>query len=338
MATVTQRANEVRQPRGGYLPIKAFSKIERKDNRELYPQENISASLIGMCVDYLTRYMTGSSKKAAFDISLKGARRINKIHIARALLSNISGIDDLSIISACKLVGFDVCYRSSTKYYKPVEEITPDQKTIDNIRIMLERSLEFWKDFGPIRQYEFTFEGGYTNEVTSGDGDYLTDDTLWDIKVLKSTPTSKNTLQILMYYIMGKHSDYRTFDRIKKLGIYNPRLNVAYLLPVTLIGSHVYKEVAEEVIGYKGNTGQRKQKTVARELQQLKRYTVEEVCRILSVSKSQVYKSIQNGEISVSREKNRYYVSAYEVKKYRELLKNREKQSSWIRILRKVLR
>ena len=53
------------------------------------------------------------------------------------------------------------------------------------LRLWLKRSLAFWKEYGPITQDGFTFEGGYTDIVSSGDGDYLTEDTLWDFKVSK---------------------------------------------------------------------------------------------------------------------------------------------------------
>ena len=36
--------------------------------------------------------------------------------------------------------------------------------------------------------------GGYTYDVDRGDGDYLTEDTLWDYKVSKNKLTSKTTL------------------------------------------------------------------------------------------------------------------------------------------------
>ena len=39
---------------------------------------------------------------------------------------------------------------------------------------MVKRSLAFWKEYGPITKDGFTFEGGYTDIVSSGDGDYLT--------------------------------------------------------------------------------------------------------------------------------------------------------------------
>ena len=48
---------------------------------------------------------------------------------------------------------------------------------------MVLRSLAFIENYGPIIKDGFTFEGGYTDIVSSGDGDYLTENTLWDFKV-----------------------------------------------------------------------------------------------------------------------------------------------------------
>ena len=41
----------------------------------------------------------------------------------------------------------------------------------------------------------FTFEG-YTSIIDSGDGDFLTEDTLWDFKVFKTTTTEKQYASI----------------------------------------------------------------------------------------------------------------------------------------------
>lgn len=135
--------------------------------------------------------------------------------------------------------------------YKPVEEIKPDSDTIENIVIMVKRSLTFWKEYGPITKDGFTFEGGYTDIVSSGDGDYLTEDTLWDFKVSKEEPKSKYTLQLLMYYIMGGHSIHPEFQKIEKRGIFNPRKNKVYIAEISSINPEVIEKVSQDIIGYK---------------------------------------------------------------------------------------
>lgn len=92
--------------------------------------------------------------------------------------------------------------------------------------------------------------GGYTATVSSGDGDFLSEDTLWDFKVSKSKPTSQHTLQLLMYWIMGQHSGQDKFKNITRLGIFNPRLNTVYLLNMEDVSPEIIATVEKEVICY----------------------------------------------------------------------------------------
>ena len=152
-------------------------------------------------------------------------------------------MDKQSIICACKLCGYDVCYRSSPTKYRPVENIEPDQETINNIRIMVNRSLHFFEIYGPIVKNEITFEGGYSALVTAGDGDYLTENTLWDFKVSKRPLTTKSTLQILMYYIMSQRSIHQELKKIEFLGFFNPRQNKVYIYSVKQLDKSIIEIV-----------------------------------------------------------------------------------------------
>jgi hypothetical protein len=250
MASVTQRIKQIKQPRGGYINPKEFSVTQLSDGIELHPDENIHSSLIGIAVDYMTRYALGTPPHEAFKISFLGASVIKELNNAEKLLRGISGLDDESIINACKLSGYDVCFRAGVMGYRPVQDINPDTNTITNIRNMVNRSLHFMKLYGPITKDGFTFEGGYTNLVTTGDGDFLTKTTLWDFKVSNKGPTNAHTLQLLMYYLMGTHSVHKEFQSIENLGVFNPRLNNVYLLEISRIASTIIEEVSTNVIGY----------------------------------------------------------------------------------------
>lgn len=250
MPSVTQRIKQVKQPWGGYISIKSFNVYDLNDNKQLHVAENIHSSLVGMAVDYMTRFLIGSTVEDAFKISLIGANLIDEIENAKKLLSKITGLDDTSIINACKLVGYDVCYRAGKNFYRPVENIQPDAVTIENIRIMLNRSMLWVDQYGPIVLNGFDFEGAYTDKICIGDADYLTHNTLWDMKVSKNKPDKNNTLQLLVYYLMGMHSIYNEFQCIKQLGIFNPRLNCVYLLKISDISSDVIEQVLTDVIGY----------------------------------------------------------------------------------------
>lgn len=282
MSSVTGRIKQIKQPWGGYIRPSSFTIRTINDGKTLNPIENVHSTIIGMAVDYLTRFIMGTPKNEAFKISLQGATIAGYIYakhshkiaskfflkvmgnkllkVAKKLLSEIKGLDNNSIINACKLVTFDVWYRNleGAILAKGYYEINPDESTIQNIRIMVERSVSFFKEYGPITKDGFTFENpvtgiensGYTSIVDAGDGDFLTKDTLWDFKVSKSKLTSRHTLQLLMYWIMGQHSGQVIFKDITKLGIFNPRLNTVQLLEISKVSKETIKEVEDNIICY----------------------------------------------------------------------------------------
>ncbi len=259
MSSVTARIKEVKQPRGGYLRPSSMQVIDFSDGKILNEEENVHYSIMGMVVDYLTRFMMGEDIREAFQISILGAEKA-KEYIGDNVkeefddyLNGIKGLDNNSIINACKVSTFDVWYRNlyDALLAKSAKEVNPNEDTIMNIRILVERSISFWKKYGPIKVVGFTFEEkGYTETVNSGDGDFLTQDTMWDFKVSKRPPTNKHTLQLLMYYIMGIHSGKPEFKGINKIGIFNPRLNKAFLYDLNNVSADTIKEIEDNIICY----------------------------------------------------------------------------------------
>ena len=254
MASVTQRVKMVKQPQCGYLPISNFKKIELKDNNILSKKENIPPNLVGLVVDYMTRYIIGTPKEKAFEISIFGASIIKEKEKCLALLDKIIGLTNESIFCACKIVGYDVCYRAGPTFYKSIDNIAPDSFTISNIAIMIKRSLSFFESYGPIVADGITFEGGYTSLIDSGDGDFITKDTLWDFKVTKNNINPQHTLQILVYYLMAIHSQKDIYKSITKIGFFNPRKNIIYIKSISEIDPNILTEVEHNVIGYNSTT------------------------------------------------------------------------------------
>ena len=342
MASVTQRIANVQQPRGGYLPMRLFRKEKLDDRLVLNEKENISAALVGMAVDYLTRFMTGDEAEKAFHISLLGAEIIGESNQAKRLLAKVTGLDDRSITAACKLVGFDVCCRASSAAYKPVQEINPDAATIENIRIMVDRSLYFWDVYGPVIYSDITFEEGYTQTVGEGDGDFVTEDTLWDFKVSKTAPTSKHSLQILMYYIMGLHSTHEYLKHISNLGFFNPRLNMVYICPVSSISSEVIAEIEDQVICYRMARPREDVTDIPRRYEPPmdKEFTVTEICEHTGLKRSVVLSDIHSGVLNAYKKGNKYHISREDCIDYLERKERQRKIMvivTWIQIIAVVI-
>lgn len=255
---VTSRVAEIKQP-GRYIKPSQFKVTSFDDGIILNEEENIAPAVAGLAVDYLTRFIKSKNKEDSFRISLLGAHVAeeymgvkNSKSVAQELLNNINGIDDFSIICACKLVTFDVWYRNTNVALR-VKDYTytnPDKKTIYNIRVLVNRCISFLDKFGDSIIDGFRFNGGYTPTVNSGDGDYLSEDTLWDFKVSKNNPRTRDALQVLMYWIMGKHSGQEIFKNITKIGIYNPRLNNQFVIDMNTFSKEIIKAVEKDVICY----------------------------------------------------------------------------------------
>lgn len=257
MTTVVRRIQEVTQPRGGYINPRSMAMQQLDDGKPSpldHNAENIHASLVGLAVDYLTRLANGADPRDAFAISLKGARNIGRAEFATAEAEvnslNAGKVDSHAILSACKLASYDIGYRRDPLLYNPDARSEPDKITTEHIAIMLERSLTFFRSYGPITLDGFTFPGGYSEIVTAGDGDFLTADTLWDFKVSVNGPTKDHTLQLLMYLLMGQRSIHPEFDSVTHLGVFNPRLNAVYRIGLADVPADVVATVGRDVIGY----------------------------------------------------------------------------------------
>ena len=246
-------AQVYKQPYGGFLPVKSLTKTVLDSPVALHPRANetISAYTMETVVKQLSRFLIGVTAEKAFGFHVyKDKNEI--LAIVTNMAQNIKGLDDDSIRTALRLVCYDAWslnYSQNIINGKPTPE--PSVETIENIRTMVSRSLDFFKTYGPVTKDGFDFApNGYTDIVEFGDGDFLTEDTLWDFTTSHKTPTSRDTLRLLMYYIMGKHSDNPIFDSIYRIGIYNPRSNSVYLFGMYNMPFGTIREVEQDVIGF----------------------------------------------------------------------------------------
>lgn len=255
--TVTSRARNFKQPKGGYLGLKRFTKINTRDGSILVQEENIHPGLISMAVDYLTRVCLGKPPREAFRASLLGAfnlypHGIDELQRSEQMADEVKGLDDRSIANACKLAGFDVAYRQGWSYYKPIDEINPNPETIYNVYVMVNRTLQILKDDGPVLLTGFEVSSQNAKYICRGDGDFVSERTLWDLKVSKNRPTTWHTLQLLTYYLMGRregeHKDI--FSGLQRLCILNPRLQMVYEISVDQIPEEVISAVEKDFIGF----------------------------------------------------------------------------------------
>ena len=132
MASVTQIASSVKQPRNGFVPISEFE-VERFEYESVFLGEySIAPGIVGLAVDYGTRLALGLKPLDVFSAALEGARlasqRGNAIDLLESLdLESIHKGDfsDKDITTICRLSGYDGVARSGARLEKPVNGFIP---------------------------------------------------------------------------------------------------------------------------------------------------------------------------------------------------------------------
>lgn len=250
MVSITQRIKQIKQPHGGYLPKKLFKYHKFPTSKINYDKK--LATTIGMTVDYLSRYTLGSMPSKAFEISLQGARLVGKEDHVKGLLKNINrSLDDRCILSACKIVQYDCYVRGTKPDFNINEEIKIDNSTLDAVRNMVQRVVSILRDnTNKVLKFNVKFPCPADYIVKQGDADFMTDDTLWDIKVSDKPINSKYTLQILMYYLQSTRSTI-DYSNIKYLALYSPVTDEIYYINVNDISDKIKYEVNNKVFGFK---------------------------------------------------------------------------------------
>lgn len=226
----------IEQPEGGYIPPETLVPVPVPVDDDddgyavvLNPEENVSPDLINIAVDHMTRFAMGLRAEYAFAESLTGSPFIPLINEAWRLIPDIKyRNDDNSIISALKLSDFD----EGDPFVRG--EINPDKATIENVEIMVDRSLRF-------------FDVCIPNLPNVG---FMTSDTLWDLTTSKVCPTKEQTLRLLVDWRMGLDSAHAGwFQNVKYLGIYNPRLNEARRISVDVVPKDAIDAVENALSG-----------------------------------------------------------------------------------------
>ena len=173
-----------------------------------------SASTVGLVVDYMSRFLKTGDKESAFETSIRGSKELGVLSqfLASFLLDHITGLNKESIVYACKLVQADaICRTQYLDFYdrnnimKNIDLAIPNDAMINNILVFIERTLEFYDKLGDI-SFGFTMPDAYTDIIQAGDGDFMTVDTVFDLKTSKRKPLPAQCLQVLIYYLMGRRS------------------------------------------------------------------------------------------------------------------------------------
>ncbi|GEM_PF-152658 len=251
--SIARRAATYPQPRYGFVPVEDLRVRRSEDRRKLAEEESLPPWVANEIVRRLSQVELGAAAENVFKASLAGARRLGAeaLEDAQHQISLVNGVSSQSIESVHRLVAYSSLAEIGAKAYRVAIDSFADEDTLKDIRIMVQRSRSFFEENGPILRSGFDVEGGYTDTVSSGRGDFLAEGSIWDLRAYAGPLTTTDTLRVLMYYLMGQRSVHQEFQRVVRIGVFNPRLYEARWIRVNEIQEATKYEVSSRVIGYR---------------------------------------------------------------------------------------
>lgn len=237
----TLAIKQIKQPRGGYISSKFFSPTEHEIVEPLIEIENPRhSSDLATTIENLSYWLSG----------------INIFKIWRNIPLDCESLNNLSILIHSSNINTEVI-----KAAHNLSVLDLDYELTDNeimyVKVLTNRTIEFLCSIDPISFAKpfFSWETvnnrakNYHSITAEGEIDFMTEDTIWDIKIYKSNPlNSQNKLQIITYYLAGLHSDQsHIFKKIKYLGIYNPKSNISYKLTISSITNSIFEEIEKNL-------------------------------------------------------------------------------------------
>lgn len=239
------------------LQIKSrdFRKVELSDSIELDVQGNIWCGLGDYAAYCLARYLMGDSVNEAFNRCILAGCSRGFSRYVEDLSQRIDSLNNDSIEAAIRLAAFDPVLQMQLNL-----EVTPglleiDQIDIFNVQHMAKRILYFHEVVGPCTTVDLDFVGGYTQTLESGCSEFTTKDAIWCMHRNFATDSKlhisrSDKLRVLVHWRMGLHSIHPEYQEIKKLGVYNVRRHLMYVMDVTKLSKEMIDWIDSVVIGY----------------------------------------------------------------------------------------
>ena len=251
-------ANNVKQPKGGYLKEDIIFATHYDDGISLDYKDDIDQETINIAVSSLSKYILSNSPISSFKLSLLGAKayafaRYRNYHEKyQSILNGLSllnGLTKQSIYVAINLAQFarliDKTNRPST-----IKDLRPSNALFDAITVMVNRTVRYLRTVGPVGKINFDYIDSKPLIIDTAYLDFLTRTSLWDLSFSSSTPTEGERMRLLLHYIMFKHVNESNYFSFNKIGLFNPITNSSYEISLSDIKSDTLLEV-EKLLGYK---------------------------------------------------------------------------------------
>lgn len=230
---VRGRAEQASQPRGGLLPLARFDRIELGGVPLTLNTETGNSGTIASAVELLARWDLAEDPRAnttAYDAALEAIRAVRRGEHTESGPGRVAAMA-----------------RQWNENYDAFEEMEwldsedDSDETFAHINEMRARVSRWFERFGrPVRPGTWAVNSERFH--LDGHIDFVTADTIWDLKVSVTAPSSRDVLQLLLYWVAFCDDPENVYE-ITHLGIYNPRMDIVWRIAVAAVPPDVIATV-----------------------------------------------------------------------------------------------
>lgn len=229
--SVRGRAAQASQPRGGLLPLIFFDQSQLGGAALTRRTESGNPGTIGSAVELIARWDLAGDPRADVEPSVAALEAIRGVRRGEHTESAIG-----------RMAAYQRTWEWNDDEGDELEwEEGDGDETLMHITEMRARVSRCFERFGrPVRPGTWAVHSERFH--LDGHIDFVTANTIWDLKVSDTAPGRSDVLQLLLYWVAFRDDPENGLE-ISHLGIYNPRLDTVWRIAVTEIPMDVVGSV-----------------------------------------------------------------------------------------------
>lgn len=163
------------------------------------------------------------------------------------LVSRIKGEDEDSIISIVHLAYYQIAF-FRIREISDAPIILPDTTVCQLLLKLAKQAVEQLSDQKNIG-YRAGFDGGYTERVTRGEVDFITDEAVWSMRFWPGLPSAVDYVYLLTAYVIAKKSHWHHDRPLRFIRVMNPVDGITYSANVEKIDPMLLRIIDDCIYG-----------------------------------------------------------------------------------------
>lgn len=243
------------KPYNAHFHIRNFIRQRHGNDTELpVGSERIDPPTVATAVHYLTRWVLSAvPARQVFELAYNAAVLVGQEEEAKSCIRDLDAapqrLKARTVEAAVKLSVYEAVCRQGVSYFNRLAYPAPYEYELKHIADLVNRAKKFFLSQGIIKT-QITFDGVNTRHHLKGAVSYLSDDTLWEMKVSKNLhPTSADKIALIVYLIMLRREGRDITNSITKIGLYQANINQSCVFDINTLDPDVYDDIERLIYG-----------------------------------------------------------------------------------------